>query len=477
MPESIPVFLADIVANSHARAAALRADPDLRARAEAAEAPRLSLAGPDLIAEVKLRSPSLGTLASGGSEEVVRRALTYARHGATAVSVLTEPSRFGGSLAHLAAVAAALRPLGVPVLAKDFLVDPVQVLAAKAAGAGAVLLVARIVDDPQLQALLTTAEELDLPVLLEAFDAAELERCARFQSDRVVLGLNCRDLDTMQLVPERHLSHRGAATVAESGLRTPEDFEARITAGYRAALVGSALMGTADPGGLLRRMLHAARPTPSAPQPLSGTGPLVKVCGLRTEAGVDAAVRAGADAVGFVLTDSPREVAPARARALARRLPPQIRAVGVFRRVDAQALCRARVAGMSVVQGRMDEAIARRARDLGLQPLPVVPDGPELALRIAQTSRLAPLVLVDGVRPGSGRLTDHARIAAARRGRPVLLAGGLHPDNVAPALHTTGAVGVDASSGLELSRGIKDLDLIASFITNARAKRAVRSAS
>jgi len=477
MPESIPTFLADIVAHSQARAAALHRDPDLPARAAAAEAPRLSLDGPDLIAEVKLRSPSIGTLASGGTEEVVRRALTYARHGATAVSVLTEPSRFGGSLAHLAAAATALKPLGIPVLAKDFLVDPVQVLAAKAAGAGAVLLVARILDDTQLRALLRTAEEVELPVLLEAFDPSELERCARFQGEGVLLGLNCRDLDTMRLVPARHLAHRGAATVAESGLSTPEDFEVRMAAGYRAALVGSALMGSADPGGLLRRMLLAARPGTTETRPLSADGPLVKVCGLRTEAGVDAAVRAGADAIGFVLTDSPREVAPARARQLVRRLPPGVRAVGVFRRVDGQALSRARVAGMTVVQGRMDEATARRARDQGLQPLPVVPDGPELALRIAQASRLAPLVLVDGMRPGSGRLTDHARIAAARRGRPVLLAGGLHPGNVAQALHTTGAMGVDASSGLERHRGVKDLDLIASFITNARAKRAERSAS
>src|SRR5580700_1616329 len=145
-----------------------------RARQTAPSAPlRLSALGFDVIAELKLRSPAAGVLGEE-SQNWLGRVAAYARGGAAAVSVLTEPSRFDGSLEHLRQAAAVLAPLGVPAMRKDFLVDPYQVLEARAAGAGGVLVILRMLDAERVAELLDVAAEHGMFVLLEAFDGSDL---------------------------------------------------------------------------------------------------------------------------------------------------------------------------------------------------------------------------------------------------------------------------------------------------------------
>ncbi len=217
----------------------------------------------DLIAEVKLQAPSTGVLATPHDplSMVVTQAQAYAAGGAAALSVLTEPSRFGGSLDHLQAVAEAVE---LPVMRKDFLVDPIQVHEARAAGASGVLLILGILDDAALTDCLEAAADLGLFVLLEAFDSAELRRAAPFLGPGILLGLNCRDLRTLAVVPDRLCSMagsfpEGAVRVAESGLRSPGDIQRVAASGYSLALVGSALMQTPDPEHLVAQMLLAGR--------------------------------------------------------------------------------------------------------------------------------------------------------------------------------------------------------------------------
>jgi indole-3-glycerol phosphate synthase len=162
-------FLDGMAQSSAQRAAAAAAREPmaaLRRRANAVPAPpalRLSPQGFDVIAEIKLRSPAAGQLGAQ-SDDWLGRALAYGGGGAAAVSVLTEPARFDGSLHHLERAAAALRPLGVPAMRKDFLVDPYQVAEARAAGAGGVLLIVRMLTPPRLQELLeATARIWPLP--------------------------------------------------------------------------------------------------------------------------------------------------------------------------------------------------------------------------------------------------------------------------------------------------------------------------
>jgi indole-3-glycerol phosphate synthase len=214
----------------------------------------------DLVAEVKPRSPAEGALPGRDPEAA---SVAYEQGGAGMISVLTEPSAFGGSLSNLRRVS---QSVGVPVLAKDFLVDPYQVYEAREAGADGVLLIARIVSDESLAIMLATVAGLDMFTLLEAFDHEDLERAAESASGRhdVVIGVNCRDLDTLAIVPKRHRDlagnlPTGQVAVAESGMRGPEDIERVAALGYGAALVGTALMKSGDATATVRSMLDAGR--------------------------------------------------------------------------------------------------------------------------------------------------------------------------------------------------------------------------
>jgi indole-3-glycerol phosphate synthase len=267
-------FLADMARSSRARSAAAQAklpERELRARlAELPSAPALVLSDFDLIAEVKLRSPAVGLLKEAGTEDVGTRVSTYARAGAAAVSILTEPSRFDGSLEDLAAGARALSPLGVPTMRKDFLVDAYQVLEGRAAGAGGVLAIMRMLPRPELERLVDAALELGMFVLLEAFDAPDIELAHALVDARrahralLLVGVNSRDLVTLRVVPGRLDTLASSLPadvkrVAESGVATAADATRAAAVGYDLALVGSALMSAADPALLARAMLSEAR--------------------------------------------------------------------------------------------------------------------------------------------------------------------------------------------------------------------------
>lgn len=228
---------------------------------------RLALGAFEVIAEIKERSPAAGRLAGDGHDRVAR-ARAYADGGATAISVLTEPSRFDGALQHLAEVAAAVP--GLPVMRKDFLVEPSQVLEARAAGASGVLLIATMLDDARLRAMLDVAYEHGLFVLLESFDAADLARLHRFlqprdfdsaHTGRLLFGVNTRNLRTLEVDAARLAELAPALpdgpAVAESGIALAEDAAAAAGLGYSIALVGTALMRSATPAALIAALKRA----------------------------------------------------------------------------------------------------------------------------------------------------------------------------------------------------------------------------
>ena len=273
-------FLEQMAAGSRERVAAAKSRSSeaalLRKARDAAPPPRLTTnaARFDLIAELKLRSPAAGQLKSSG-EDIAGRVTAYAKAGAAAVSVLTEPSRFDGSMAHLETAAESLAVLNVPVMRKDFIVDPYQVIEARVAGAGGVLVILRMLPRAGIEELLECARTLGLFVLLEAFDEADIEalhgiidarhsRGAEPQTAPVLAGLNCRDLSSLQIVPKRlldlaHLLPTHVPRVAESGVVSADDAARVAAAGYDFALVGSALMQGGDPHALAAAMLAAGR--------------------------------------------------------------------------------------------------------------------------------------------------------------------------------------------------------------------------
>jgi indole-3-glycerol phosphate synthase len=249
--------------------AAVRSIGDLESAAASAPTPRgfrAALAGHGnfaVIAECKRRSPSRGILGPQSASKMVSDTIydpaaiasSYERHGAAAISVLTEPTFFDGSLDHLARVRQAVQ---VPLLRKDFIVERYQLLEARLAGADAVLLIVAALDDETLPRLLAEARTLGLDALVEVHDEDELDRAISAGADTI--GVNNRNLRTLKV--DVATSHRLAArmpehvlAVAESGLRSGGDLRTLRDAGYRAFLVGEGFMTAQDPGAALGALL------------------------------------------------------------------------------------------------------------------------------------------------------------------------------------------------------------------------------
>jgi indole-3-glycerol phosphate synthase len=223
-----------------------------RPRGEAFERALRESTAPRIIAECKRRSPSRGILRA--DYDAAAHARAYEAAGAAAISVLTEPTFFDGALEHLQAVRSAV---AVPVLRKDFIVSEYQLVEAVAAGADAVLLIVSALTDAQLRDLRARADAEGLACLVEVHDADEIARAA--DAGARIVGVNSRNLRTLEV--NLHVLDAAAAllpesvtTVAESGIRTPEDIARLSAAGYKAFLVGERLISQPDPGAALREL-------------------------------------------------------------------------------------------------------------------------------------------------------------------------------------------------------------------------------
>jgi indole-3-glycerol phosphate synthase len=260
-------FLAEMGVRSRERAQAALPREELLAMAKGLSSPLPIESSPfGLIAEVKLASPSEGRIAHTDDDaaRVVDQTKRYSAADASAISVLTEPDAFGGSLDLLAAASGAVN---TPTMRKDFLVEPIQLLEARAFGAAGALLIARMLDDDLLARMLDESASLGLFVLLECFDERDCARsCAaldgRATTPEVLLGVNTRDLSTLEVRDDRlaslvdQLPH-DRRRVAESGLRTADDARRAGSLGFDMALVGTALMRAGDAGELASAMLIA----------------------------------------------------------------------------------------------------------------------------------------------------------------------------------------------------------------------------
>lgn len=449
-----------------AAARALRSEALVAARAAAA-APvrdvlgRLRAAGrPALVAEFKRASPSAGAIAPQADPAATARA--YQAAGAAMVSVLTEPSRFGGSLEDLGRVRAAT---DLPVLQKDFVVDPYQLVEARAAGADAVLLIVALVGD-RLEALLGRARALGLTALVEAHSEEEVRRAVA--SGARLIGVNNRDLrtlavDTRQAERLLPLVPPDRFALAESGLSSPADVARAVRAGADGVLVGEHLMASADPGAAVGALRAAGRR-------------FVKICGITRRADAEAAVAAGADAIGFVFADSPRRVSAETARAVGEDLA--VERIGVFAGADLaeilETAARAALSGVQIHDGAVAPAAIAALRAAGLDVLVAVgQDDPRAGARLAEALCAGALPLYDartGPRPdGRGAIVDLGRAAVlAADVRRLVLAGGLTPDGVGAAVARVDPFGVDVSGGVERAPGVKDPQRIAAFVAAAR---------
>jgi indole-3-glycerol phosphate synthase/phosphoribosylanthranilate isomerase len=380
-----------------------------------------ALRGPGLtaIAEVKRRSPSAGDLRPGADPGAL--AASYERAGAAAVSILVD-ERFGGTWGDLRAARASV---SLPILAKGFFSTKQHLHTAYGAGADAALLLLRDLEDGTVRRLLYVASTLGLEVLVEAHDAAELERALVLGAP--VIGINARDLSTFHVDRAEQLrlvarAPRDRVVIAESGIESRAQGAAAELAGADAILVGSALMRAPDPAAKLTELLSR---------------PLVKVCGLTREEDVAVASDAGADLAGFVLEEaSPR------------------RAPGVLSVPDTMLSVAVLVGDAGDGQADLVQLYPREEGKVRGRDAVLLRDGEEVA-------RVVDL-------PWQEEDTRHLERARAVEGR-LMLAGGLGPENVHDAIVAVRPWAVDASSSLEISPGIKDHDRVRAYVEAARA--------
>ena len=370
------------------------------------------------IAEIKRRSPSAGDLRPAADPG--RIAPAYAAVGAAAISVLVD-ERFGGTWDDLRAARAAT---DAPLLAKGFFSTAEDLRTAREAGADAVLLLLRDLDDEMTRRLSAEAAGLGLDTLVEAHDADELDRAIAL--DAPVVGVNARDLTTFAIDRRAQLElvarvPSDRVVIAESGIESRAQGAAAELAGADAILVGSTLMRAPDPAAKLEELLSR---------------PLVKVCGLTRDEDVLVATEAGADLLGFVLApESPRaakHVLP---------VPEQRLAVAVW----------------------VGEAGASEA---DLDQVHTVEEGKVRGREATLFRKGAPVARLLDL-PWGEADPAHWERAAAVDGR-VVLAGGLGPENVAAAIAAVRPWAVDASSSLETSPGIKDHGRVRAYVEAAR---------
>ncbi len=449
---------------------------------------RLAAPGLHLIAEVKRSSPSAGAIAtdaeSAGIDFAVALARAYELGGASAISVLCEPHWFGGSVADLRAVRTAV---SIPVLAKEFVVDERQLPVLRSAGADLVLLLASLLPAKKLARFAELARDLGLEPLVEAHDERELD--AALSTDARLIGLNNRNLRSLAVDPDncvrlRTLVPNDRLVVGESGVGEPRTLVGWRAVGLDAALIGEALMRSADPASAARAFVSAG----AVPHDVAAEArqPMVKICGVTDSDGVLAALRSGADAIGLNLVPgTPRCLTVAEAAWLAavvRGAAPmgsRPRVVAVF--ADAPAAdVEAAIADIdpdavqlsgyepveSIAEVRRpvwkvlhlpsevsDAAVAKATAEPSLADAGSVAAGAieaGKAYLAAGTERLL-LDTAGGPFPGgTGRQVARQIAAAVAREIPVILAGGLGAANVAQAVLDVPAVGVDVASGVEI---------------------------
>ena len=377
----------------------------------------LSAPGLSAIAEVKRRSPSAGDLRPEADPAAL--AAAFERAGAAAVSILVD-ERFGGSLEDLQA---ARQAAALPLLAKGFFRDATELRGLREAGADAVLLLLRDLDDGEANRLMRAAQELGLDTLVEAHDAEELRRAVELGADPI--GINARDLDTFAIDRGAQLELVESApvdrvVVAESGISARAHGAEAELAGAKAVLVGSALMRASDPAAKLAELISR---------------PLVKVCGLTRAEDVLAAAEAGADLAGFVLAEETPRRAP---RVLP--VPETMLSVAVHvGEVTGEGADLVQLYGRENGHRSRDGVLLRGGREVArVLDLPWLEEDP-----------------------------DHLERARSAEGR-VMLAGGLSSENVRAAIERVRPWAVDASSSLERAPGIKDPVRVRAYVEAAR---------
>lgn len=406
-----------------------------------------------IISEFKRASPSKGDI--NVSADPKQQVIRYEKNGASAVSVLTEPDYFKGSLRDLKAVTEATV---LPVLCKDFIVDPIQIDFAKLSGADAILLIAAILDQEKLEAFYQYARSLDLDVLVESHNQIEIMKSLKLKD--ALIGINNRNLKTFKTdigITERltALIPQGRFVVSESGIKTVEDMKCLKKAGAHAFLVGETLM---------------THPSDEFVKAFTGCAeaPKIKICGLKRPSDIRIANELDVDYVGFVFAKSKRMVDVELAKRLVSGLKPSIKAVGVFvnrPKGDVQRI--AEICGLDVIQLHGEESLEEYRMDRPVWKSVSVKYG-EVVEKLPEAN--ASGYVFDTFSPdmagGTGKTFDWKD--ELPKGSAIrVAAGGICSDNARRCIEILRPDVVDISSGVETD-GLKDPEKMRQFVKTVR---------
>ncbi|MBN1523471.1 MAG: bifunctional indole-3-glycerol phosphate synthase/phosphoribosylanthranilate isomerase [Spirochaetales bacterium] len=428
---------------------------------ETRQVPLVSFARqPFLICEMKRRSPSKGDIAAGA--DPVTQAGNYRAAGAQSISILTEEEYFGGSLNDLMAVKKAYPETAI--LRKDFLVDVEDIDVSFRAGADAVLLIASMLEKQLFGTMLSRVRELGMAALVELHSQEDAEKVSSFKPKLV--GINSRDLETFKLDPVIPFKTKRFITwpcevVFESGIFCLEDAVTALSSGFKGILVGESVMR--QPG-LVGELLSAFDYTGSdfwgRLYSRYNNRPLVKICGITRREDALKAIELGADIVGFILAESPRKTTLEFIKSCADLpvLKAGVVVSGPDAEIDPEIKELLESGALDVIQFHGDEApdacfvrafpYYKTVRIQGAEEIETLKEFH------------CPRVLIDAfsqsVRGGTGKEIPKELVEEARKIRPLWLAGGIGPENIALIVENFSPELVDVSSRLESEPGIKD---------------------
>lgn len=418
-----------------------------------------------LIAELKRSSLSAGSIRKNLNLIPVARA--YQKAGVSAISVLTEEHYFHGSMKDLHTVRGCV---SIPLVQKDFIIDPYQILEAKQAGADFVLLIARFLTRQKLSSFLRLCDKIQINAIVEITDERDLGKIA---GSVPFLGVNSRDLETLQVDTTkfarlRKLLPDDSFLIAESGIASVESLLQVYDLDYHGALIGEHFLRASHPGKEAAGFLKALRTVSRLNQidavacPLTPAyKPRVKICGITSERDALLAVQEGADALGFIFAESPRSINPEALLEFRHRIPGHVQCVGVFR-------------------GQTKEEIHNMIRKFSFDAVQVYDlvksNVPTWHARMIHANHEIPR------KPGASRdqilwdlKIEQEQLTSVwkklGRQKVFALAGNLNPENVTQAVTLCNPEWIDVARGVEKAPGIKDKQKLRDLMKTVRKLR------
>jgi len=400
-----------------------------------------------IIAEIKLASPTNPSL--GSESDIIQRAIAYEKVGADAISFITEKHYFKGSTIFISQLKTRVN---IPILQKDFVIDPYQIYEAKMIGSDAILLIARLVDKDVLKDFVTISQEISIEPIVEINDQEDLEKA--LDTNTSFIAINARDLRTftidiskacalLEKIPNKFIK------LGFSGIHSSVEVRRYKEAGAKGVLVGTSLMKAANMDNFIKSLKNM-------------NDVKVKICGIRTSEAAQATIDSGADYLGFnFVPKSRRYIEPKLAAEIIKKIRGKIQTVGVFQNADVAVVREiAKQLNLDFVQlhGQEDSEYIKQ---IDSQVIKAINSSSET------NDYSVDYFLLDRVQQGEGEMVSIDAAKAVTYKYPIFLAGGLTPQNVASVVEKVQPFAVDVAGGVETD-GVNDIQKIKEFTKNAK---------